>query len=138
VRLLHCALLGTVALGCGHDPADDGAVILQGRWGSIGHDAALLIGLSVGAELQFVCSAVSTEAPLELDLDGNFSFTGRYNTSMAQVGGEQPRARVEGRLQGETVALTFDLLGDGLPGSDYTLERGVDPHFEDLPPGCPQ
>jgi hypothetical protein len=81
---------------------------------------------------------LSSEAPLELDSNGNFGFTGRYNASMAQIGGDQPRARVEGHVEGEIVALSFDILGDGLPGSGYTLERGVDPRFEDLPPSCPQ
>ena len=132
-------LLGMVALGCGHNPFDDGP-ILQGRWGMLGNDPALLIGLSVGAELQFGCSMVTSEEPLLLDADRNFGFVGRYYTSTAIVGGER-RARVQGRMDeitGNTVTLTVDILGDGLPASGYTLQRGVDPLFDDQPPSCPQ
>jgi hypothetical protein len=30
------------------------------------------------------------------------------------------------------------VLDDGAPGWSLTLERGVDPHFENQPPICPQ
>jgi hypothetical protein len=36
------------------------------------------------------------------------------------------------------VTLTIDVLGDDLPGEPYTLQRGIDPGFEDDPPMCPQ
>ena len=131
--LLLCSILA-----CDSEPVGPGGPILRGQWGAGGEDPAQLIGLGVAAELRLACSSVSIHTPVELAQDGAFGFTGKYQSSMRQVGGPGTRAKVQGRLQGETVTLTFDILGDDLPGWSYTLQRGVDPHFEDLPPMCPQ
>jgi hypothetical protein len=53
------------------------------------------------------------------------------------VGGSPIRARVRGRWLDETVTLDVDFAHDGEPPFSYVLHRGVDPHFEDLPPICP-
>jgi hypothetical protein len=130
------SLVLVAALGCGHDADESSGPILYGQWGSIGDAPAQLLGLGVAAELQLLCSAVGTNTPVELGPDNTFEFSGRLRTSMLES--REPTARVQGRLQGETVTLTVDILGDNLPSSRYTLERGVNPHFEDQPPSCPQ
>lgn len=127
-------MLCLLGLGC-RDPAGSTA-ILYGLWGSTGDRSALLIGISVGAELQFGCRSVATNRPVELGSEGTFAFSGRYETSMAQVGGPS-HARVEGRQEGRMIRLSVDVEDDGLPASSYVLEQGVNPHFEDQPPSCP-
>ena len=129
-RWLICLL----ALGCG-DPADPNS-ILHGQWGTTGEDSALLIALSVGAELQLPCSSVSTDDPVELQRDGTFTFSGDYQSSTLELDAPRVRAQVSGRYQGRTVVVSLDILKDGLPAYVYTLERGINPHFEDQPPFC--
>jgi hypothetical protein len=132
--LLGGGVLGVLVLGCG-DPAEPDT-ILYGQWGSTGDNSALLIGLSVGAELQFGCSSVAVARAVEVERDGTFAFSGHYDTSMAQINGSD-RARVQGRRDGRIIHLSMDVVNDGLPASSYVLEEGVNPHFEDQPPTCP-
>jgi hypothetical protein len=104
----------------------------------VDENRAHLIALSVAAELQFPCSRVSTNEPVALGVDGSFASTGEFLGSRSMVYQPHPRGRVTGRLLGDRVTLTLDVLDDGAPGWSLTLERGVDPHFENQPPICPQ
>jgi hypothetical protein len=124
------------ALGCGHDSGGPGGPILLGQWGAAEPSPALLVGLSVAAELRFSCSAVATHAPLELGPDSSFEFTGRLQASIRYL--EPPRARVQGKWRGDIVELSFDILDDNLPSTSHALRREVNPHFDDQPPICPQ
>jgi hypothetical protein len=130
----HCALL-LCLFACGDDPVAPEGPLLLGQWGTVGDNPARLIGLGIGAELQFTCSSVGINQPVSLDADGRFTFRGRWQISMA-IQGEQT-ARVNGQVDGEIVDLAVDVLGDGLSAQRITLQKGVDPDFEALPPVCP-
>lgn len=129
------SLILLAAIGCSHDAGEPSGYTLYGQWGSSGEAPAQLIGLGVAAELQLACSSVGTHKPVVLGSDSTFGFTGTLRTSVAES--PEPRARVQGHWEGDVVNLDFDILDDGLPGWSYTLERGVDPRFQDQPPSCP-
>jgi hypothetical protein len=137
-QVLNPILLILVAVGCGEDSLEPDAQILYGQWGAAGGDPAQLTALTVGAELRLACSSVATNSPVPLRPDNSFDFIGRFDGSGAQVGGSPIRARVRGRLLDESVTLSVDLGHDGDPPFSYTLQRGVDPRFEDLEIFCPQ
>jgi hypothetical protein len=132
--------LGGVALllvlsACGDEPSAPGDLLLLGQWGVAGESPAQLIGLRVAAELQFPCSSVGTNEPVGIDHNGHFTFFGRLHTSGISSGSRE--AQVRGHVEGEHVRLTVDVRGDGVVAQTLTLQAGVDPAFEDLPPTCP-
>ncbi len=123
-----------IALGCGQ-PSGPSGTTLRGEWGAAGEDPARLIALNIGAELHLACSSVVTSSPVPLSPDNSFVFRGRYYGSGA---GSPLRALVRGSLVEESVRLSVDLEHDGDPAFSYTLQRDVDPRFEDLEVFCPQ
>ncbi len=101
--------------GCGEDTSAPGVAVLVGQWGVAGEFPARLIGLHVAAELQFGCTSVGTDEPVELGPDGRFVFEGRFRPSGLALGGGQ-KARVLGQVIADEVSLTVDVIGDGIPG----------------------
>jgi hypothetical protein len=133
-RMIVMALT-LLSVGCGNDTSAPGGAVLVGQWGVAGEAPARLVGLRVAAELQFACSSVGVNEPVELGHDGRFAFEGRLHTSGLTSASQT--AQVSGQVVGERVSLTMNVLGDGVPAQSLTLHAGVDPAFEQLPPTCP-
>ncbi len=89
--------------GCGEDTSAPGVAVLVGQLGVAGEFPARLIGLHVAAELQFGCTSVGTDEPVELGPDGRFVFEGRFRPSGLALGGGQ-KARVLGQVIADEVS----------------------------------
>ena len=95
----------------------------------------LLVADSAATVLYFGCSAINTPKLVELTADGKFAFQGTYYPPTPGPVARKPGvADVMGKVQGNTVVLTYDVLGDGQGEQGISLHKGVEPPI-DFP--CP-
>jgi len=133
MRFVHAAGVCLLYLGlanCAGGPAEPTGPALLGRWGTAESEQVVLAADSAATVVIIGCTFIRTTKLVELAADGTFAFRGTYSPSGPIVSGPKPLAEVTGVVQGNTVELTYDVLGDGQRAQSVSLQRGVEPPFD--------
>src|SRR5881394_1972943 len=95
---------------CAGRQTEPSGQVLQGRWGAAEDGRVLLVADSAATVLYFGCSAINTPKLVELTADGKFAFQGTYYPPTPGPVARKPGvADVMGKVQGNTVVLTYDV-----------------------------